>query len=79
MERPSRRPTGLLGVKELRKDASAVIAAVERGSWFLVSKRGTPVGVLLPSAMAEELLMEYAEEILGLQLQKGKEQAETEG
>lgn len=61
-------PGGVVGVRALREDTSAVVAAVERGDWFLVSKRGRPVGVLLPSAMAEELLIEHAAEIIALQL-----------
>lgn len=47
-----------------------MVAALERGDWFLVSKRGTPVGVLLPSAMAEDLLTQNAEEIVTLQLRR---------
>src|SRR5437867_11584016 len=66
------KPSGVVGVRELREDASAVIAEVEKGNWFLVSKRGNPVGVLLPSAMAEELLMKNASETLTLQLHRGK-------
>lgn len=63
-------PAGLVGVRDLREDASAVIAEVEKGGWFVVSKRGKPVGVLLPSAMAQRLLMQHAAEILALQLAK---------
>jgi antitoxin (DNA-binding transcriptional repressor) of toxin-antitoxin stability system len=64
----SSKPGGVVGVKELRGDASAVIAEVQKGQWFLLSKRGNLVGVLLPSSMAEELLMEHAAEIVALQL-----------
>lgn len=67
-----KRPSGVVGVRELKGEASAVIAEVERGNWFLVSKRGNPVGVLLPSAMAEDLLMESAADILALQLHRAK-------
>lgn len=63
-------PSGLVGVRDLREDASAVIAEVEKGRWFVVSKRGNPVGVLLPSTMAQRLLMQHAAEILALQLAK---------
>lgn len=62
----------VVGVRELREDASAVVASVERGNWFLVSKRGKPVGVFLPSAMAEDLLIEHAAEIVALQLNAGR-------
>lgn len=62
----------VVGVRELREDTSAVVAAVETGDWFLVSKRGRPVGVLLPSAMAEDLLLEHAAEIVALQLRAGR-------
>lgn len=68
----SRKPSGVVGVKELREEVSAVVAAVERGDWFLVSKRGNPVGVLLPSAMAEDLLTRNAAEIVSLQLHRPK-------
>jgi prevent-host-death family protein len=68
---------GVVGVRELREDTSAVVAAVERGNWFLVSKRGKPVGVFLPSAMAEELLLEHAAEIVALQLDAGRHRAES--
>lgn len=71
----SRQPKGVVGVKELREEASAIIAEVEQGNWFLVSKRGNLVGVLLPSAMAEQLLLEHAGDIVTLQLQKAKERA----
>lgn len=67
------KPRGVIGVRELREDASAVIAQIEQGAWFVVSKRGMPVGVLLPSALAESFLIENASDILSLQLQRGKD------
>lgn len=67
------KPRGVIGVRELREDTSAVIAQVEQGAWFVVSKRGMPVGVLLPSALAETFLIENASDILSLQLQRGKD------
>ncbi len=67
-----KKPTGVLGVRELRAHVSAVVAAVERGDWFLLSKRGNPVGVLLPSAMAEELITRNAAEIVALQVRRAK-------
>jgi antitoxin (DNA-binding transcriptional repressor) of toxin-antitoxin stability system len=66
----SRKPRGVVGVRELRVEVSAVVAALEGGDWFLVSKRGSPVGVLLPSAMAEDLLKQNAAEIVELQLRR---------
>jgi prevent-host-death family protein len=60
-------PRGVVGVRALKEEASALVAEVERGSWYVVSKRGNLVGVLLPYAMAEDLLTERAAEILALQ------------
>ena len=68
----SRKPSGVVGVKELRDEVSAVVAALEKGDWFLVSKRGNPVGVLLPSAMAEDLLTRNAAAIVSLQVHRPK-------
>lgn len=67
------KPRGVIGVRELREDTSAVIAQIEQGAWFVVSKRGMPVGILLPSALAESFLIENASDILSLQLQRGKD------
>lgn len=65
-----KKPRGVVGVRELRADVSAVVAAVEGGDWFLVSKRGNPIGVFLPSAMAKDLLTQNAAEIVALQLRR---------
>lgn len=70
-----RRAPTVVGVRELREETSAVVAAVERGDWFLVSKRGRPAAVLLPSAMAENLLLEHAAEIVALQLDPDRARA----
>lgn len=66
-------PAGVVGVKELREDASAIIAAVENGGWFIVSKRRNLVGVLLPSDMATDLMREHAAEVVSLQVSKRRE------
>lgn len=54
-------------MRALKEEASALVAEVERGAWYVVSKRGNLVGVLLPFAMAEDLLTERAAEIVALQ------------
>jgi prevent-host-death family protein len=68
----TRGPTAVVGVRALKEDASAVVAEVERGAWFVVSKRGSVVGVLLPFAMAEDLLTERAAEILAIQRDRAR-------
>jgi prevent-host-death family protein len=66
-----RKPAGLVGVRELRDDASALMASVERGDWYLLSKRGRLIAVLLPPTMAAELLREHAQDVVDLQLRRG--------
>lgn len=61
------RPRGVVGVRALKEETCALVAEVERGSWYVLSKRGNVVGVLLPCAMAEDLLTESAADILTLQ------------
>ena len=65
-----RSPKGLIGVKELRAEASGVVSEVEAGEWFLVSKRGVLVGALLPADMIASLLDDHAQEIVALQIPK---------
>jgi prevent-host-death family protein len=65
-------PRGVVGVRALKEEASALVAEVERGSWYVLSKRGNLVGVLLPFAMAEDLLTERAAEILALQRDRSR-------
>ena len=37
-----------IGIKELKRDASAIVAAVEAGETVVVTRRGTPVARLAP-------------------------------
>jgi antitoxin (DNA-binding transcriptional repressor) of toxin-antitoxin stability system len=66
----NRGPKRVVGVRALKEEASALVAEVERGSWFVLSKRGNVVGVVLPFAMAEGLVTERAAEIIALQRQR---------
>jgi prevent-host-death family protein len=51
-----------ISVTELKATASAVIGTVEDGAMYLVTKRGRPVAVLLPTEEAEELVLASADE-----------------
>jgi prevent-host-death family protein len=53
-----------IGVKELKTTASAVIDRVERGSAYVVTKRGRPAAVLLPIDEAEDLVLANADEYI---------------
>ena len=53
-----------IGVKELKATASSVIARVEAGASFVVTKRGRPAAVLLPIEEAEDLVLANADEYL---------------
>ena len=51
-----------IGIKELKATASSVIDKVERGSAYVVTKRGRPAAVLLPIDEAEDLVLANADE-----------------
>jgi prevent-host-death family protein len=46
-----------IGVEELKSTASAVIAQVEAGRAFVVTKRGRPAAVLMPIDEAETFVL----------------------
>jgi prevent-host-death family protein len=58
-----------IGVKELKATASAVIEDVERGTAYIVTKRGRPAAVLLPVEEAEDLVLANADEYIRLRRQ----------
>jgi prevent-host-death family protein len=37
-----------VGIRELKQNASEVVAQVARGKWFVVTDRGRPVAQLIP-------------------------------
>ena len=65
MAKPERaktsRPQNQIGIREVRQDASIILARVEEGEEFIITNRGVPVARLLPievdeSAMIEEMI-----------------------
>lgn len=52
----------LIGIKELKATASAVIDDVMSGSAYVVTKRGRPAAVLLPIEEAEDIVLANANE-----------------
>lgn len=52
-------PQNRIGVREIRQDASMILARVEDGEEFIVTNRGVPVAKLLPyKKSADELISE---------------------
>ena len=50
-----------IGVREIRQDASIILARVEEGESFIITNRGVPVARLIPidvddSALIEEMI-----------------------
>jgi len=50
-----------IGVREIRQDASIILARVEEGESFIITNRGVPVARLMPidvddSALIEEMI-----------------------
>ena len=54
-------PQNRIGVREIRQDASIILARVEEGEEFIITNRGVPVARLLPievdaNALIEEMI-----------------------
>jgi prevent-host-death family protein len=47
-----------IGVREIRQDASIILARVEEGESFIITNRGVPVARLLPVEVDENALIE---------------------
>ena len=47
-----------IGVREIRQDASIILARVEEGESFIITNRGVPVARLLPIDVDEDALIE---------------------
>ena len=58
-----------IGIKELKATASAVMDDVKGGTAYVVTKRGRPVGVLLPIDEAEDLILANADEYVRMRRQ----------
>jgi prevent-host-death family protein len=41
-------PQNRIGIREIRQDASTILARVEEGEEFIITNRGVPVGRLIP-------------------------------
>jgi prevent-host-death family protein len=50
-----------IGITELKATASAVVARVEGGAAYIVTKRGRPAAVLMPIEEAEDLVLAKAD------------------
>lgn len=51
-------PRNRIGVREIRQDASIILARVEEGEEFIITNRGVPVARLLPMDVDEDALIE---------------------
>lgn len=75
-----RRFMGTVGVRELKAHASEMIARLAAGERFVITKRGLPVGVLLPLAAAdvEDLILAEAEPFVEMRRRARREHARGE-
>lgn len=51
-------PQNQIGIREIRQDASIILARVEEGEEFIITNRGIPVARLLPIEVDENALIE---------------------
>ena len=51
-------PQNQIGIREIRQDASIILARVEEGEEFIVTNRGVPVARLLPIEVDENTLID---------------------
>ena len=51
-------PQNRIGVREIRQDASIILARVEEGEEFIITNRGVPVARLLPIDVDDNALIE---------------------
>ena len=47
-----------IGVREIRQDASIILARVEEGESFIITNRGVPVARLMPIDVDDSVLIE---------------------
>ncbi|CAN2169712.1 Phd Antitoxin of toxin-antitoxin stability system [Candidatus Nanopelagicaceae bacterium] len=50
-------PQNRIGVREIRQDASTILARVEEGEEFIITNRGVPIARLLPIDVDDETLI----------------------
>jgi prevent-host-death family protein len=53
-------PQNRIGIREIRQDASIILARVEEGEEFIITNRGLPVARLIPMDIDDEQLIEEA-------------------
>ena len=51
-------PQNRIGVREIRQDASTILARVEEGEEFIITNRGVPIARLIPMDKDDEELIE---------------------
>jgi prevent-host-death family protein len=51
-------PQNRIGVREVRQDASTILARVEEGEEFIITNRGVPIARLIPMDMDDEQLID---------------------
>jgi len=51
-------PQNQIGIREIRQDASIILARVEEGEEFIITNRGVPVARLLPVEVDENALID---------------------
>ena len=50
-------PQNRIGVREIRQDASTILARVEEGEEFIITNRGVPIARLMPIDVDDETLI----------------------
>jgi prevent-host-death family protein len=50
-------PQNLIGIREIRQDASTILARVEEGEEFIITNRGVPIARLLPISVDDNDLI----------------------
>lgn len=51
-------PQNRIGIREVRQDASTILARVEEGEEFIITNRGVPIARLIPMDKDDEELIE---------------------
>jgi prevent-host-death family protein len=51
-------PQNRIGVREIRQDASTILARVEEGEEFIITNRGVPIARLLPIDVDDQTLID---------------------
>jgi prevent-host-death family protein len=51
-------PQNRIGIREIRQDASTILARVEEGEEFIITNRGVPIARLMPMDIDDDRLIE---------------------